>query len=404
MGVYDHILVPLEGGETDAPCWSTSAGSPRPAAPRSRCCAWRTTTRATSAPASSRTPRRDLARAAELLRSRGITVRTVIVSGEPQQVIVQQAAKLQPGPDRHGHARARLGEAHGAGQRGRPRAAQQRRAAAAAQGRAAERLAVGPASRRSPSAPACPVYSRHARPPRPLRHRLHAHRRPRRRRARHPARHQGRLRGRGRARRLLVPRAHRPRHHPRPRGAVGRGRAGRSRGGPRPAERLGRRRLVDGSECIARYVELLRDEIAAARSRPCPASASWSRRSPPTAAPSSACSPATWRRGPVSSSSRRASTRSSRSAPTAPTRRCAPTCRPSPWPAPRRSTGRRYAGKDIVVIGDTPADVECGASLGVKAVAVATGRHSVDELAAHAPDHLFADFSDWRAAYDAIMG
>jgi phosphoglycolate phosphatase-like HAD superfamily hydrolase len=66
--------------------------------------------------------------------------------------------------------------------------------------------------------------------------------------------------------------------------------------------------------------------------------------------------------------------------------------------------GRRYAGKDIVVIGDTPADVECGASLGVTAVAVATGRHSVDELAACAPDHLFADFSDWRAAYDAIIG
>ena len=67
-------------------------------------------------------------------------------------------------------------------------------------------------------------------------------------------------------------------------------------------------------------------------------------------------------------------------------------------------TGRRFAGKDVVVIGDSPADVECGASLGVTAVAVATGRHSVDELAARAPDHLFADFSDWRAAYEAIIG
>ena len=66
--------------------------------------------------------------------------------------------------------------------------------------------------------------------------------------------------------------------------------------------------------------------------------------------------------------------------------------------------GRRYAGKDVVVIGDTPADVECGASLGVTAIAVATGRHGLDELAAHAPDHLFADFSDWRAAYEAIIG
>ena len=66
--------------------------------------------------------------------------------------------------------------------------------------------------------------------------------------------------------------------------------------------------------------------------------------------------------------------------------------------------GRRYAGKDVVVIGDTPADVECGASLGVTAIAVATGRHAVDELAAYAPDHLFPDFSDWRAAYAVIMG
>jgi phosphoglycolate phosphatase-like HAD superfamily hydrolase len=64
----------------------------------------------------------------------------------------------------------------------------------------------------------------------------------------------------------------------------------------------------------------------------------------------------------------------------------------------------RYAGKDVVVIGDTPADVECGASLGVTAVAVATGRHTMDELAACAPDHLFPDFSDWRLAYDAIIG
>lgn len=65
--------------------------------------------------------------------------------------------------------------------------------------------------------------------------------------------------------------------------------------------------------------------------------------------------------------------------------------------------GRRFVGKEIVVIGDTPADIECGAALGVKAVAVATGRHQVAELAAHAPDALFPDFSDWRAAYEAIL-
>jgi phosphoglycolate phosphatase len=66
-------------------------------------------------------------------------------------------------------------------------------------------------------------------------------------------------------------------------------------------------------------------------------------------------------------------------------------------------TGRRFAGKAIAVIGDTPADIECGAGLGVKTIAVATGRHSVEELAAHRPDHLFADLSDWRAVYEAIL-
>ena len=66
-------------------------------------------------------------------------------------------------------------------------------------------------------------------------------------------------------------------------------------------------------------------------------------------------------------------------------------------------TGRRFAGKEVVVIGDTPADIECGAALGVKTIAVATGRHAAEELAAHHPDHLFADFGDWRAAYGAIL-
>jgi phosphoglycolate phosphatase-like HAD superfamily hydrolase len=66
--------------------------------------------------------------------------------------------------------------------------------------------------------------------------------------------------------------------------------------------------------------------------------------------------------------------------------------------------GRRHTGKDVVVIGDAPADIECGAKLGVTAVGVATGRHTVDELAGYRPDHLFADFADWRAAYAAIMG
>jgi phosphoglycolate phosphatase-like HAD superfamily hydrolase len=66
-------------------------------------------------------------------------------------------------------------------------------------------------------------------------------------------------------------------------------------------------------------------------------------------------------------------------------------------------TGHRYTGKEVVVIGDTPADISCGAGLGVRAIAVATGRHTIGELAACQPDYAFADLSDWRAVMGAIL-
>ena len=68
-----------------------------------------------------------------------------------------------------------------------------------------------------------------------------------------------------------------------------------------------------------------------------------------------------------------------------------------------RLTGHRYTGKEVVVIGDTPADISCGAELAVRTIAVATGRHTLDELASCAPDYLFADLSDWRAVIGAIL-
>src|SRR5574341_1217019 len=46
----------------------------------------------------------------------------------------------------------------------------------------------------------------------------------------------------------------------------------------------------------------------------------------------------------------------------------------------------------LTIIGDTPLDVDCARSCGATAVAVATGQHPIDELAAAAPDLLFADF------------
>src|SRR5262249_19131903 len=46
------------------------------------------------------------------------------------------------------------------------------------------------------------------------------------------------------------------------------------------------------------------------------------------------------------------------------------------------------------VIGDTPLDVRCARCIGARAVAVGTGWHSLDELAATAPDLLVADLTD----------
>ena len=49
-------------------------------------------------------------------------------------------------------------------------------------------------------------------------------------------------------------------------------------------------------------------------------------------------------------------------------------------------TGRTFSGKNVVVIGDTPRDIECGKMIGAMTVGVATGHFTADELAAHEPD------------------
>lgn len=65
--------------------------------------------------------------------------------------------------------------------------------------------------------------------------------------------------------------------------------------------------------------------------------------------------------------------------------------------------GTTFSGRDIVVIGDTPADVTCGRSLGVQAVAVATGSFRSDQLAEAGADDVFEDLSDTGAVLDAVL-
>ncbi|NOY60525.1 MAG: HAD hydrolase-like protein [Calditrichaeota bacterium] len=48
---------------------------------------------------------------------------------------------------------------------------------------------------------------------------------------------------------------------------------------------------------------------------------------------------------------------------------------------------------DVVVIGDTPADIQCARPHGATAVAVAAAHYTVEQLREYQPDHLFQDLS-----------
>jgi phosphoglycolate phosphatase len=65
--------------------------------------------------------------------------------------------------------------------------------------------------------------------------------------------------------------------------------------------------------------------------------------------------------------------------------------------------GRRVSGQNVVVIGDTPADMGCGRAIGARAIGVATGRYSIDALRACDAAAVFADLSDTPAVIRAIM-
>jgi phosphoglycolate phosphatase-like HAD superfamily hydrolase len=69
----------------------------------------------------------------------------------------------------------------------------------------------------------------------------------------------------------------------------------------------------------------------------------------------------------------------------------------------RELTGEMITGDNVVIIGDTPADVACARAGKATAVAVATGWHSVDSLLDHRPDHIFTDFGDTLEALNVLL-
>lgn len=66
--------------------------------------------------------------------------------------------------------------------------------------------------------------------------------------------------------------------------------------------------------------------------------------------------------------------------------------------------GHEFRGREIVIVGDTPHDMQCGRHLGARAVGVATGRSSVKELLGAGAEAALEDFSDTDRAMAAIMG
>lgn len=70
----------------------------------------------------------------------------------------------------------------------------------------------------------------------------------------------------------------------------------------------------------------------------------------------------------------------------------------------RDQLGVDVSGGDVVVIGDTPADIACGRAIGARAIAVATGSYSVSDLLAHDPAAVFEDLAETERVLEAILG
>ncbi len=76
---------------------------------------------------------------------------------------------------------------------------------------------------------------------------------------------------------------------------------------------------------------------------------------------------------------------------------------PVAWQRARQILKMTVDESNTVVIGDTPADIECATTNGAIAIGVATGSYSIDSLARYHPHHVFADFSDIEYALEILF-
>jgi phosphoglycolate phosphatase len=65
--------------------------------------------------------------------------------------------------------------------------------------------------------------------------------------------------------------------------------------------------------------------------------------------------------------------------------------------------GLEIVGERLVVIGDTPADIECGRSLGARSIGVASGHYTVEQLEAHNPYAVVPSLADTQQVLETIL-
>lgn len=69
----------------------------------------------------------------------------------------------------------------------------------------------------------------------------------------------------------------------------------------------------------------------------------------------------------------------------------------------RERWGVEFDPREVLVIGDTPRDVECGRAHGLRTIAVATGNYTAAELDAAGADVVVDDFSDLAQTRELLL-
>lgn len=70
--------------------------------------------------------------------------------------------------------------------------------------------------------------------------------------------------------------------------------------------------------------------------------------------------------------------------------------------AAARAGAGAFQPEHLVIVGDTPADVDCAHAHGAKAIAVATGLYNLEQLRATGAEAVVSDLSEWDAAWRAV--